>query len=78
MTPKPDELAKEFLHQLADQGEVLALAEPEKVVLRNGRCIKRIPFWKIDIMVFQFLAAHSLLTQVSVTDVLNEVLSMIS
>ena len=78
MTPKPEDLAKEFLHQLEDHGETLVFADSNKVVLKEGGRVRRLPFWKIDLMVFQFLAAHSLLSQVSVSDVLSEVLSMIS
>jgi hypothetical protein len=76
---EPEELAKEFLHELADQGEQLAFAnDSETVVLKDGACQQRVPFWKIDLMVFNFLSAHALLTQVSVSDVLAEVLSMIT
>jgi hypothetical protein len=78
VTPKPEDLAKEFLHELQDLGESLAIADSEKVLLKEGDRIRRLPFWKVDLMVFQFLAAHSLLSQVSVSDVLTEVLSMIS
>jgi hypothetical protein len=76
---KPRELAREFLHELSDHGEELSFAgDSEKVVLKDGDCERRVPFWKIDVMVFQFLAAHSLISQVSVADVLAEVLSMIA
>jgi hypothetical protein len=76
--PTKHDLAQEFLHELAEHGEQLSgVKGTEKFVHKSKDGESRIPFWKVDLMVFRFLAAHAALAYASVSDVVDEVVSMI-
>jgi hypothetical protein len=77
MSTKTD-LADAFLREFEDQGEKLSFRwDSQKIVLKNDKEKKRVPLWRLDLMIFQFLAAHAALTQVSVNEVVDEVLTRI-
>jgi hypothetical protein len=76
--PSKHDLAEEFLHELAEHGEQLkGVQGTEKFVHKSRDGEAKIPFWKVDLMVFRFLAAHAALAYASVSDVVDEVISMI-
>jgi hypothetical protein len=76
--PTNKELAGAFLQEFEAHGEKLDFAwDSQKIVLKSNQTEERVPLWRLDLMVFQFLAAHAVLTQVSVADVVDEVLSRI-
>jgi hypothetical protein len=72
------ELAEQFLQELARQGEKLRYArDSQKIVLQSDKEVRRLPLWRLDILIFQFLTAHAALAHTSVSEVLDEVLSKI-
>jgi hypothetical protein len=76
--PNKHHLAEEFLHELAEHGEQLSgLKGTETFVLKSKEGESRVPFWKVDVMVFRFLAAHAALAYASVSEVVEEVVTMI-
>ena len=76
--PSNHDLAEEFLNELAEHGERLSgLNGTEKFLHESKDGPSPIPFWKVDLMVFRFLAAHAALAYASVSDVVDEVISMI-
>jgi hypothetical protein len=76
--PTKTDLAGAFLKEIEDHGEKLDFAwDSQKIVLKRDQAAERVPLWRLDLMVFQFLAAHAALSQASVTEVVDEVLSRI-
>jgi hypothetical protein len=76
--PTKQEFAKEFLQDLESHGEKLVYArDSQKIILQSDKEEKRVPLWRLDVMIFQFLAAHAALAHASVSEVLDEVLSTI-
>ena len=72
------ELATQFLKELESNGEKLLYArESQKIVLQNDKEVRRLPLWRLDTLIFQFLAAHAALAHANVSEVLDEVLSNI-
>ena len=76
--PNKHDLAEEFLHDLAEHGEKLSgLKGTETFLHKTKDGESRVPFWKVDVMVFRYLAAHAALAYASVSEVVEEVVSMI-
>jgi hypothetical protein len=76
--PTKKELAGAFLQEIEDHGEELDFAwDSQKIVLKGKQAEQRVPLWRLDLMVFQFLVAHAALAHASVSDVVDEVLSQI-
>ena len=76
--PSKRDLAEEFLHDLAEHGEKLSgVKGTETFLLKTKDGESRVPFWKVDLMVFRYLAAHAALAYASVSEVVDEVVSKI-
>jgi hypothetical protein len=76
--PTKHDLAKEFLQELESHGERLVYArDVQKIVLKSDAEERRIPLWRLDVLIFQFLVAHAALAHTTVHEVLDEVLSAI-
>jgi hypothetical protein len=72
------ELATQFLKELESHGEkLLYTRESQKIVLQSEQEVRRLPLWRLDVLIFQFLVAHAALAHASVSEVLDEVLSTI-
>jgi hypothetical protein len=75
---KKSDLADAFLRDIEDRGETLKIdRESRAIVLRSESEQRRLTLWRLDLMIFQFLAAHAALASATATEVLNEVLSRI-
>ncbi len=73
------EMADAFLRHIEAHGEKLELERTSRaIVLKSNKNKRRVSLWRLDVLIFQFLAAHAALTSVTATDVLNEVLSRIA
>ncbi len=60
LPPSTHDLARDFLHELAEQGEHLCgLKGTETFLLKSKEGVSRVHFWKVDVMVFRFLSAHA-------------------
>jgi hypothetical protein len=76
--PDKHELATQFLQELESHGEKLLYArESQNLLLQSKQEVRRLPLWRLDTLIFQFLAAHAALAHTSVSEVLDEVLSAI-
>jgi hypothetical protein len=74
--PTKSELADEFLRQIETRGEQLRLdRESRAIVLKSDTEQRRVSLWRLDVMIFQFLAAHAAIASVTASEVLNEVLA---
>jgi hypothetical protein len=72
-------MADAFLRDIEAHGETLELERSSRaIVLKSNKNKRRVSLWRLDVMIFQFLAAHAALTTVTASDVLNEVLSRIA
>ena len=72
------ELATQFLKELESNGEKLVYArESQKIVLKSDKEVRRLPLWRLDTLIFQFLVTHAALAHANVSEVLDEVLSNI-
>jgi hypothetical protein len=77
--PTKLELADAFLQDIEAHGEKLELERSTRsIILKSDKTKRRLSLWRLDVMIFQFLAAHAALTTVTATDVLNEILSRIA
>jgi hypothetical protein len=73
------EMADAFLREIEAHGEKLELERISRaIILKNSKSKRRVSLWRLDVMIFQFLAAHAALTTVTASDVLNEILSRLA
>jgi hypothetical protein len=77
--PTKLEMADAFLQDIEAHGDKLELERSTRsIVLKGDKTKRRLSLWRLDVMIFQFLAAHAALSTVAASDVLNEVLSRIA
>jgi hypothetical protein len=77
--PSKRELAEQFINELSEQGQQLSGRKGgETIVLKSKEGEHWVHFWKLDVMVYRFMAAHAALAYASVSEVVNEVLSIIA
>jgi hypothetical protein len=73
------EMADEFLRDIEAHGEKLELERNSRaIVLKSNKSKRRVSLWRLNRMIFHFLAAHGALAMVTASDVLNEVLSRLA